>query len=485
MSILRNKLFKQTSIYFIGELLIFAGGFFSFPIFTRLLSKEEYGIMSLISITLLLVETVSSLGLRHSTQRFFSENQGDEFNKFYSTVLYSSFLFSIAGTTAIILAVGLLSLTGQIQEILFHMFLLASLLIVARVMTKIIASIYRVNENATIATSIMILNKYAGMLLSIYFIAIYYYGVWGFYLGLVLGEITIVVIGMYLIAKHIGIPSLSHFSRGKLREMTTYGFPMVLSGFASYILSMGDRYVIAYFESPEQVAEYSVPYNLCTYIISAIVTAFQYSLIPIIMNSWNKNDFEDVKYQMQNVIKSYAFITLPIIFGIIAVGDELISLLASDKYTHTSGLLAYFIVAEVLYGFYTPLIIGLQFYKKTTVLIKITVMAAIVNIILNIILVPIFSLQGSAMATLISIILLLAYGSFESFKYYKPSFPWLTIAKYFTCALFMFIGINMVKNHFGLGLAYLVIIGSVMYGIAILLIDNEFRKFALSFIKAH
>lgn len=66
-----QKLIKQTSAYMIGESLILIAGFISFPIFTRILSTKDYGMMNLVGISLSLVEAFSSVGLRHGSQRFY------------------------------------------------------------------------------------------------------------------------------------------------------------------------------------------------------------------------------------------------------------------------------------------------------------------------------------------------------------------------------------------------------------------------------
>lgn len=471
-----NKLLRQTSIYLIGEILITAGGFISFPIFTRLLTKEEYGIMSLISISLMLVETLSSAGLRHSTQRFYSQYEGQDVIRFYSTVIYSSILFSLAGVMLVILSVETLSFFGLIDDRILHLFLLSVILIFARIITKIVASLYRVQENALKATLLMILNKYSGMFLSIFFIAVYYYGIWGFYLGLVIGELVVVFYCFVLVYRDFGELPLC-INKEILKEMVTYGVPMVISGFATYVLSIADRYIIAFFESSEQVANYSVPYNLCTYISSAIVTAFQYSMIPIVMNSWNKGDLKDVDYHMQQVVKLYSFIAFPVVFGVISVGAELISFLASSKYKETSDLLVYFILAVMLHGFYTPLVIGLQFNKKTFLLLKITLIATLLNIVLNFIFVPAIGLYGAAIATLISIIVLLYMGGVKSYKYYKLKMPWASIAKYMLASILMYLIIYIFKSNKIIdGLISMILLGSVTYIVFLSVVDNDVRR---------
>ena len=93
---LQKKIFKQTSFYLIGEVLVLVGGFISFPIFTRLLSREAYGVMSLIGITLMLSETVFSGGLRHSVQRFYGESrESAQDSIFFTTSFIGALILSL------------------------------------------------------------------------------------------------------------------------------------------------------------------------------------------------------------------------------------------------------------------------------------------------------------------------------------------------------------------------------------------------------
>ena len=107
MSLLQS-IFKQSFFYLGGEIAIIASGLISFPIFTRILSKEAYGIMSLIGVTLFLAETVFSGGLRHAMQRFYGElkkKQQDSTLLIIATTFYGSLLLSAVGIIILVFIV--------------------------------------------------------------------------------------------------------------------------------------------------------------------------------------------------------------------------------------------------------------------------------------------------------------------------------------------------------------------------------------------
>ena len=65
-----RRLYKDSSHYLLGQVGIFLVGFVSFPVFTRVFSVPEYGLMSLALNTVALAVVFSKLGLQHSLVRF-------------------------------------------------------------------------------------------------------------------------------------------------------------------------------------------------------------------------------------------------------------------------------------------------------------------------------------------------------------------------------------------------------------------------------
>ena len=124
-----------------------AGGLISFPIIARLLTQDQYGAMTLISVSISIVAPFATLGLNHSTLRFHPEYERcKKVQSFYSTLLISSFTSGIFSTVFAIAVVKLFSISHDVSFELWRAFLLASLLIIIRVMFDIICSIYRVRE---------------------------------------------------------------------------------------------------------------------------------------------------------------------------------------------------------------------------------------------------------------------------------------------------------------------------------------------------
>lgn len=481
MSFVKN-LIQKSSAYMICEIVIMLGGFISFPIFTRLLTKQEYGMMNIISISISLAEEFSTLGIRHAVNRYYSTyNLNEKLSFFYSTTMVSSFIFGIVGTVITILVSILLAKLGIIENNLSNIILIAALLIVTRVISKVIGTMFRMLNLVKTYSILAVLTKYLGMGVSIVLVSVYMYGIKGFFIGLVVGEIVSLILILFVILKHLGLPSSSRYSHSILKEMITYGFPLIVAGFATTLLTIGDRYLIALFMSADDVAIYCVPYNFCSYILGVFVTGFEFAYFPLIMNEWRNGENEKVRQGIVRIIQIYCMFALPIIFGVSALGERIIKVVASNKYAEASYILPYVITGEMIMGISTPLMIGFVLMNKTGMILKCKWYAVLVNISLNLVLIPTMGLKGAALATLCSYVFFVVIGAWKSFKHFVINVPYRAISIYSACSFVMFIIINGLNEFIpDLNLISLIFAGVLTYMLLLISFDKDVRRITAS-----
>ena len=71
-----RRFIKQFGHFFAGLGLVQLFGFLTFPILTRALTKEQYGVMSLVTTTMMLAVAVSKAGLSNGIIRFYKDYSG-------------------------------------------------------------------------------------------------------------------------------------------------------------------------------------------------------------------------------------------------------------------------------------------------------------------------------------------------------------------------------------------------------------------------
>jgi len=484
MSIIK-KLLGHTSIYVSSELIITAGGLISFPIITRFLSQEEYGTMTLIGITVAMIESLSCMGLNHSAQRFYWDYEKNKLSSFVTTLFLGSVFFGITGTLVAVLILNLLGVFDVFQGNIKQLLLVASLLVSVRVTTKAIGAIYRAKEQPFIYSLFAILSKYAGIGLIIFFLAYTLWGIFGYYVGLVVGELAVLAVFLFVFIKQNSIIP-ANFSPVIMKQTIAYGFPLILSGLTSVLMSGSDRYLIGYFLSLSDVALYSVPYNLCGYLTGILVSGFQFGFIPIIMKEWNRGAIEETHLEIQRVIRLYCCVSFPILPGLAIVGRNLIILLASAKYAQAANILPYIAGASLLSGLCSPLMIGLWFFNKTKTVAWLNLQAAAVNFVLNLVLIPWMGLKGAVVATLFSYAFLLVAGTMKSSALFRIMIPWKSVGLYFICTAIMYAILRVLLENFQeINLSGQVALGIAIYAILIYVFDGKIRNEIHTQMKRH
>lgn len=441
-----GRLARHTSIYTIGEVLVIAAGFISFPVFTRLLSTEEYGLMSLATVIITLLEAVSSLGLRHASQRYYdhyaASKKGGEF---YATILFSSVGGGAAGTAALLLFAWMAIFWWPQEKQLWIVLAMASVLVVTRVIFQAISGIYRVEQRPALYVSTTLATKYLAMIGAVLLVVFSGWGLHGYYLGLGGGEIAVMLAAMWMFARRTGV-RVRKTSPAMLKQMRAYGYPLVIAGFSATLLEIGDRYLIKFFLGNSAVAVYTVAYSLCLYAGEGLKTSFQFALVPMIMHEWEKGDKQAVARQVGEAIRLFSFVSIPVFIGLAALADEIIIFAASARYADSAPLILPIAMGLMVHGVFSPVMIGLYLYEKTFTVALFMFGAMATNLLLNILLIPPFHLHGAAIATILSYIVLLAAGGGYSQRIFKVELPWRTIVNLALAASLMGLLIVVVKK---------------------------------------
>ncbi|MCI0514529.1 oligosaccharide flippase family protein [candidate division KSB1 bacterium] len=476
-----KKLAQHTSKYFLGEVLILSASLISFPIFARILSKADYGIMNIVSMTIDLVVLSSELGLRASLYRFYSqyEKQSPQLaSRLFASIFWTTIFISLMGVVVLNL-IRFLPESRWLNAEVTHLLGLAALLVLFRTASELIFGLLRIREQSTFFIIGHVGQRYAGMLLSIYFLVYLNLRLVGLYRGLVLGEgLVFLILLVYIIYQFHG--ALFQFSKSMLRECTRYGLPLVGQNWSHFINSVGDRYVIQYFKGFEAVGIYSIGYNLANYVQGLFINTIEAALIPMTMNIWNKQGTAATQKFLTQYFSIYSLIFFPVIFGMTAVAHEAVVIIGSEKFAASAGIVGYIIIGVMTVGAFFPASAGLYFQKKTTSIAKSTFYAASLNMILNIFWVPIWGIKGAAIATLVSCVFQVGYSYWKASKFIKIQHNFRFYGLCFLCAGLMFITIKILptgSENLILNLILKIIAGTSIYVSLILTFDRTMRNY--------
>lgn len=428
-----QKIANHTSQYFVGEVLILAASFISFPIFTRILSLAEYGAMNIVSMTIDLFVLFSNAGLRPALFRFFGHYEQDSKEKanqlfitlFFATVILA--LFSIC----ILNLICWLPIEAWIAADLLQLMRFSAFLILFRTASELILALFRIKEQATFFLIGHVARKYAGLVLAIYFVVVAEQRLEGLFRGLLIGEGTVFLglVGYILFSYR---QQFFQFSGKIFMDCARYGVPLIGQNFSAFINSVGDRYLIEFMKGSVAVGIYSTGYNLARYIQALIVDTLEAAMIPLTMNVFAKSGKEETQKLLSIYFSVYVLIAMPLVWGLFAVAKSAVVIVASDKYLPSVEFVGPLIVGIMVAGAFFPATVGLHIQKKTTTIAKIMFYTAMLNVLLNLFMIPLWGIWGAVIATIISCLFQIVYGLLKSGKYLKVAH---NVKFYFVCLI--------------------------------------------------
>ena len=240
------------------------------------------------------------------------------------------------------------------------------------------------------------------MIVSIVLVVLLDMGVRGAVIGFVAPTIVVGALSLILIRKYFST-SLTNIST-VLKEVLWFGFYIVLANSIGMINVQIDSLMVGHFMSETDVGYYAVAIIFVEG-LRLIPDSVQRITTPTIANYYGKQEYEKIHELMKNSMLKVLAITILISFTLISLGQFLIELLFKEEF-----LSAYYplLILLVGYSFYAPVLSisgALAGIGKVALMSKLSFICAVMNTILNILLIPKYGITRAAIATSISLII--------------------------------------------------------------------------------
>ncbi len=474
-----KKLFRQSSLYFGSSILHSMAGLISFPLWTRALSQSEYGTYSLLNVSVFFLTAFSKSGLQHSAIRFFSEfaasKRPEGLASYYTTHVASTFVSSFLLNSIFVLTIGFSNAFFGEVESLSLLLGLVSLLALVDSLMSILNAFQRVEQKAKQFAVWGFVERYLGIGLSALLLFGLNMGLVGLTAGQLIASSLVVGILMWRLVIN-GNLNLRAISPAYFKEALKYGMPMIPVETSRLVLELGDRYLIQFFMGAASVGLYSVGYNLTSYIRQFLSMPLNRAVAPVYLDMWEKKGPEETKKFLEVLLQYYLMVAIPIIFTMSYFSEDLIRILASEKYVEIAGIIPMIIAPIILYGGNGIFAAGLIIHKKTKIMMYAALSSAGLNVALNLILIPMLGLKGAAIANMSSYSVLILTLIYFSFKHLPLSVNRFVIVGCLGAAFVMSVFFRSVEWHTLVGLAVKVVAGFGIYSLCITVIDPRIRK---------
>lgn len=474
-----NKLLAHSARYAAGSAFAMIAGMVSFAILTRNLPVEDYGRLSLITITITLVVTFAKMGISHATVRFYSEASGNNSSittrQYYGTVLLSALGSGLLFALCTAAVSHILAANGFIDDRISTLMKIAASMVFLRVIFSALQNISRAEEKSGLFAVYQSLSKLS-WLVTISGIAIFV----GLTLELtvvamLISDTLIVAIAVFFVLRR-RLASVTDFSPPLLGSMLAFGLPLLGMEAADTILQTADRYVINGILGPQSVGIYAAACTLSEYANSLIVLPAALAILPMFLRIHEEEGRQATSDFLQKCVSIAAIIFPAVVAGAAAVAADILLVLSGEHYARGAALVP-IIVASLFIGTCTPIFAAsLNIGKMTTVIFKIASLGAIINLAMNFVLIPRFGTTGAALSSLFSYSLMLAI-TIRVSRPIRVAIPWLRLLKYSLVAGAMYLILQRIGFSASIfSIVAKIVLGSLFYFGVVFLLEKDIRN---------
>jgi len=401
-------------------------------ILTRLFSAEEFGIYSLTMVTLLFVHMGLFAWLDATMARYHARFELDNtLNSFMKSIYAGGLISGAIGTLLILMFLYLLPLDGSIKLVLAFALSSMCLRIFSNLSMEAHMAAERIGRYSLIYTFQTLMAFVIGILLILYTplrVEAPFIGIWI----------------AYIISCGIDVPFMRRqMARGKvdpsyLKTGLIYGVPISISLLLTYTLNSADLYIISAFLGTEAAGQYNAGYNLANRPIDIIFIWIGMALTPIIIRATESDGVDNSKEILKSCGAAMLWVGLPAATGIALVAQPAGFILGEsirDKAVTVMPIIAFAAIMNGMITYYAHRAFMLS--EKTNMFVWAMVPPVILNILLNIYLIPKYQLMGAVYATFLAYLLGLVITLWLGRKYYPLPLPIKAFFQISTACLIM------------------------------------------------
>lgn len=384
-----KELLKNTFFLFVGQLASKFMTYFLLPLYTYVLTTSEYGIYDLVTVTISLLLPVITIDITEACFRYVMDSDADRKQIFSIGFYVSSFTFP-----AIMVFYPILSCIETIKE----NYIMFSLILIASSFNTFIMNFIKGIDKIKAYSLLGVIHTFILLFMNILFLIFLKLGITGYFLSVFLSHVVTTVCGFILIQAKKYIISPSKLDIELFKKLAKYSIPMIPNSICWWINNSLDKYILSFLVGTAQLGIYSVSYKIpsaMSVVSSIFMSAFSISVIKDFGSSESKKFFS-------NMYNAYFSITVSICAVIIIFIKPIASILFQKDFFVAWKSSVILIIAMVFNCL--AALIGTIYTasKNTSVLFLSTGIAAIINTIFNIFLIPICGIYGAGIATVVS-----------------------------------------------------------------------------------
>ncbi|WP_343750536.1 lipopolysaccharide biosynthesis protein [Lentibacillus halophilus] len=391
----RNTFLTNSILYVIGGLMTPLIGFIMLPIYTQYLSPDEYAIMTTVQTLVGMLEVFIILSLKSALTRFYYDFLEDlkKQKEYLGSIFMFVFLFST------VLSLISLFLYKPIGSLLFNSIPIKPyyfyLIILAWIsgLFSLPMALYRAQEKAGTFVSANVIKAFFTMLLTGYLIVGEGMGAESALLSQITISFIVTAIVYIFQLKNIKL----NWNKTFIKESLLFSLPMIPHVASGWIISSSDRVILEKFISLDNLGVYSLAAQ-----VSMVLAIFYTSVNNAFVPRYTRLRKEGQETDGNKLLKVFLMVIL--IFGLVSIPISMfaVRVITSEEYYGAIILLPALLIGHMIKGFYYMPVAKLVYAKKTGAIARSSTIAAVVNIIINFVVIPYIGVYGAIVSTIMA-----------------------------------------------------------------------------------
>ncbi len=413
---------KSTALYTFGNLFVRSASFLLLPLYSNYIPPQEFGNYALLMSFYALAMVLYQGGYQAALNNYYHKEANEEQQKA---------VLATIGRTAIgiglLVSLLIILLSADISELIFDSSEYQKLVnLIAGAMFFETAGAQVINYlvtkgNASKVVLVSAIGAIINFLLNIYLIYYLSMGVTGIIAAQLISALAVTLMLTPWLLKMIRY----NFDKYLLKEIYLFTIPLIIGGFFSVGVDVADRFILNYYLGKTDVGIYSFSYRIAL-LMNLFVISFRTAWTPHSLKLYYNKLYET---QSGETILKYISAAGVIFISVALLTNDLFKINLGDHKLFNEIYLGGIIILPFILGGY--FLNGINsFYSvypfvsnKTYHFIVSDGLAFLVNLGLNILLIPLWGLTGAAFATFISFTMASVYLFILTSKHFRIKYP--------------------------------------------------------------
>lgn len=392
---------KHSAVYLVGTALSRLAGFIMLPLYTRVLSTSEYGVLELLGYTTDVITMLAGLGIGTAVTRYFYRYDSDD----ERNLVVSSAALLLLGLFALVAVVGFAFAGPLAQAVLgppdpalpespLTYMRLAIIVLALGVAIEFPLLVLRTRQRSVDAVVSGLARLLLALTLNVVLVVGLRMGVAGVLLSTIIASSTVGAVLLYRMFRESGW----RFDPVLVRQLIAFGAPLVIWELGSFVLHFSNRYFLRVHHSFGDVGLFSLSYKFSQVMLFLVTGPFGAVWLPKALEIV-RQEGEAATPILESIQRQYALVLVTAALGMTLFSYDMIRVVAGPDFRSAADIVPILSVGMLFFGLRQIAQVGVIAKDRPGLVALGTTIAAGCALVLNQLLIPTWGAFGAAIAT--------------------------------------------------------------------------------------